>query len=411
MKWQSFRAFLRQRFTRVTSSVAYIPQIDGLRSLALLLVIGHHVFAIYLQDTHRLGTQLLPRDWPLILPRSPLVSWGMHLAFGVPIFFAISGFVLAMPFAQTVFERGKLPSIRLYLLRRLIRLEPPYFLSMTFLFFVIVFPWHQPHWYFNVMFRIFGPHYLASIAYLHGLIYGGPSWIGGVAWTLEIEIQFYLLMPLFALLFKVRSAAVRRATFLALAVAASLFSQFVVPSLSNPRVANSLAGHLEFFLAGILLADVYLDPPPSLRFGRLAADACAVISAALIVYILHWQTGLAWLQPFLVIAFYFGVFHPGWAGRIFRHRFLTVPGTMCYTIYLYHYFIAEKWMQLTVRLLPPAHSLWFDSGVQMILVLPPLLVVSAMLYLAIERPFVVLSHTATRRWWPAIHPAAPEVTP
>jgi hypothetical protein len=51
-----------------------------------MLVFCHHAFAHYLEHTHRLGTQSLPRDWALIYPRSPLVSWGLDLAFGVPLF-------------------------------------------------------------------------------------------------------------------------------------------------------------------------------------------------------------------------------------------------------------------------------------------------------------------------------------
>jgi len=188
--------------------VAYIPQVDGLRALAVLLVIGHHVFAEYLEQTHRLGTQLLPRDWGLIGGRSPLVAWGLHLAFGVQIFFVISGFVLALPFARSMMERGEFPSTGMYLLRRVIRLEPPYVVSMTLLFAWIVVPWHHPMWYGRVMLGVFGPHYLATLVYLHGLIFGGPSWINGNAWTLEIEVQFYLLMPVIARLFRVRRAGV-----------------------------------------------------------------------------------------------------------------------------------------------------------------------------------------------------------
>lgn len=39
-------------------------------------------------------------------------------------------------------------------------------------------------------------HYLASIAYLHNLIYLEPSSINTVTWSLEIELQFYILVPL-----------------------------------------------------------------------------------------------------------------------------------------------------------------------------------------------------------------------
>ena len=318
MTLESFTAFLRGRFTRVTSSVAYIPQLDGLRSLALLLVIGHHVFSVYLVATHRLGTQLLPRDWGMIGPRSPWVSWGLHLAFGVQIFFAISGFVLAMPFARAILDTGRMPSVPMYLLRRLIRLEPPYFLSMTLFFLAILLHRGQPHWYTMVMYHIFGPHYLASIVYLHALIYGIPSWLGGIAWTLEIEIQFYLFMPILAQVFRLRNALVRRSLLAALTVAAGYYTQFVVPHLQNPRWQYTLLGNFGFFLAGVLLADVYLNPPEPLRFGARRGDVCAIGGAAVIVAILHWLPQLAWLLPFAVIVFYFGVFHHGWMGRLFR---------------------------------------------------------------------------------------------
>jgi peptidoglycan/LPS O-acetylase OafA/YrhL len=408
MQWENARTFLQQRFTRVTSSVAYIPQLDGLRSLALLLVIGHHVSALYLIETHRLGTQKLPQDWDLIATRSSLVNWMLHLAFGVPFFFAISGFVLAMPFARTVLDGSRLPSIRLYFLRRLIRLEPPYFVFMTFMFVTIVAPWRNSPGDVWVLEHVFGPHYLASIAYLHALIYMTPSWIAGVAWTLEIEIQFYLLMPVIALLFKCHSAAIRRGTLFTLTVASALFSQYIVPGFHNGRIEWSLAGHLEFFLAGVLLADVYLNPPVWLRPGPLGADICAAFSAALVVYVLHWQPTMAWVEPLLIIAFYYGVFHEGWAGKLFRSPWLTIPGTMCYTIYLYHQFVAEQWIRVTAHLIPPTNSLLLDVSLQMLASLPVVLSVSAVLYLLIERPFVVLSHTATRRWRPARHPAAPE---
>jgi len=391
-------AYLRQRFTRVTSSVALIPQIDGLRALALLLVLGHHVFAIYLVQTHRLGTQLLPQDWDAIAPRSHLVNWGLHLAFGVPIFFVISGFVLALPFARSIFDRKPFPSTGLYLLRRLIRLEPPYLICLSFLFLMIMAPWQAPRWHAIVMWKIFGPHYFASLAYLHAQIFLGPSWINGNAWTLEIEVQFYLLMPLLAQLFRIRQSALRRALFIAMTVGTALFSQFWLTQHHHARLQYSLAGHMEFFLAGVLLADLYLDIPRALRWSPWLGDLCAAGSAAFLVYVLHWHPNWAWLEPFGVLFLFYGCFRGRCAGWLFSRAWLTIPGTMCYTIYLYHFFIIQRCMPWAIRLFPPIHSLWLDSGVQMLAMLPPILLISAVLYLAAERPFVVLSHRATRRW-------------
>lgn len=396
----ALRTFLRQRFTRVTSSVAFIPQLDGLRALAIFLVVAYHVFAIYLEDTHRLGTQSLPRDWALIAPRSPLISWVLNLAFGVQIFFAISGFILTIPFARSYLVGAAPPSRRLYLLRRLIRLEPPYFLSMTFLFLMLVIPWHQPWWHARVMFQVFGLHYLASLVYLHGAIYGTPSWINGAAWTLEIEVQFYLLLPVIAELFRIRRNGLRRAIFFAMVTVSALIAQFGPTYFHSARLGMGLAAQVQFFLAGVLLADVYLDPPRILRPGPRVADALALLSAALLVYVLHWRPQLRLMEPFLLMAMFLAIFHGRRASRLFGFPLITFPGTMCYTIYLYHIFMVHQLLPITIGLFPPAHALWWDAGVQLLLMLPPILLVSVVLFLTTERPFMVLSREVTRRFRP-----------
>lgn len=400
MNLPALRAFLRQRFTRVTTSVAFIPQLDGLRALAIFLVIIHHVFAIYLEETHRLGAQSLPRDWALIAPRSWLISWALHTAIGVSMFFVISGFILAIPFARRYLSGQAPPSSRLYLLRRLIRMEPPYFLSMTLMFLWLLIGPHPSWEHFWQIAHAFGPHYLASMAYLHGAIYGEGSWINGVAWTLEIEIQFYLLLPLLAELFRIRRSGLRRVILLAAVVLSALFAQLLLPHLHNARLELSFIGQMHFFLAGVLLADVYLDPPRMLQLGPRAGDALAFLSAALIVYVLHRRPVLTWTEPILVINMFFAVLHGRCMRRLFALRLLTVPGTMCYTVFLYHTFIARTLLPFTIRFFPPAHALWWDAGVQILLMLPPLFLISALLFLVTERPFMILSHRAARRIYP-----------
>ena len=53
-----------------------------------------------------------------------------HGNYGVQLFFVISGFVLALPFASHYLCQTRAVSLRAYFLRRLTRLEPPYVLSM-----------------------------------------------------------------------------------------------------------------------------------------------------------------------------------------------------------------------------------------------------------------------------------------
>jgi peptidoglycan/LPS O-acetylase OafA/YrhL len=398
------RAFSRAvSFDRITTSVEYIPQIDALRFLSMMLIMAHHSFAVYLEQTHRLGTQHLPADWGMIYTRSALVPWALNFAIGVPVFCAISGFVLAIPFARSYRRGVPPPSKGLYFARRLIRIEPPYIVNMIFMFLLIVVPTHfqAARFYFLVRSRIFLPHLLASLTYLHAAIFGDPSWINGVAWTLEIELQFYLLLPFLAELFRVRASGLRRAIFATLILVSALISQFLITPSNNARLNLSLPLQLQFFLAGLLLADVYLDPPKFLRPGPRAGDAMAALSAASLIYVLHWKPALAYLEPFLIAAFFLATFRGRWASRLFALKPLSILGGMCYTVYLYHLFLMHWIMPAAIRLIPGGHALWWDSAVQFALMLPPVFAVSAVFYLFAERPFIVLGHEVARAFRPA----------
>jgi peptidoglycan/LPS O-acetylase OafA/YrhL len=80
-------------------------------------------------------------------------------------------------------------------LRRLTRLEPPYIIALVIFFIANVWVLHA------YSFKSLLPHFFASMAYLHNIIYQSFSWILPVAWSLEVEVQFYVLAPLFFLFF------------------------------------------------------------------------------------------------------------------------------------------------------------------------------------------------------------------
>jgi peptidoglycan/LPS O-acetylase OafA/YrhL len=69
-------------FRRITTSGEFIPEIDGLRFIAIALVITHHL-ALFV------SIQRGQNEGPL--SRGQL---------GVELFFVISGFILAVPFAM-----------------------------------------------------------------------------------------------------------------------------------------------------------------------------------------------------------------------------------------------------------------------------------------------------------------------
>jgi peptidoglycan/LPS O-acetylase OafA/YrhL len=87
------------RLSRKTSSSKLIPEIDGLRFLAIITVVIFHLNTAYARS---MGIEWLQSIQLLGGHTTPLaVGWWMvRLDMGVKVFFAISGFVLALPFLQ-----------------------------------------------------------------------------------------------------------------------------------------------------------------------------------------------------------------------------------------------------------------------------------------------------------------------
>ncbi|MGE0449263.1 MAG: acyltransferase family protein [Vicinamibacterales bacterium] len=379
---------LRQRLLRTTSTGEFIPEVDGLRTLAIGAIVLHHITASYLRTTKRLGEVALPAQWWDVFPRSKAVAVGYAGHFGVPLFFVLSGFILALPFARAFRTGAPRPNLAAYYLRRVVRLEAPYVVSMIVAFGAIVLT--NPGW------RTFVPHLWASLAYLHGWIFGQASWVNGVAWSLEVEVQFYLVMPLLALLLAIPSRFWRRALISGATVGLAWMALHFIRDETHPRLAMSLLNYLHFFLAGLLLADVY-DTRAAELPRAWWGDALSGASGAAIFLILTRRYDYYYLTPLLIVALYAGLAIGRVGHACITNRWIVVIGGMCYTIYLYHFLIIELLAPWTMTLSSRAVPLSMDLFIQCVLLVPPVVLVSTLLYVVIEKPFMVLSRVVSRR--------------
>src|SRR3984893_5899838 len=191
--------------SRETSSGRFIPEMDGLRFAAIGMVILFHLNAYLTAKSPFYSTAPPNSDW---LAQAALVGFR-----GVELFFVISVFILGLPFAASYLKGATPVNLRKYYLRRLTRLEPPYIAALLVLYILALTVKGVPP-------ASFYPHLAASIFYLHSLIYGTFSPAMGVAWSLEIEVQFYLLVPLLTLLFAIKSRALRRSSIVLLILSA-----------------------------------------------------------------------------------------------------------------------------------------------------------------------------------------------
>lgn len=150
-----------------------IAPLDGVRALAFLLVFDFHI-----NHAGMWGDGNNP--WI-----SALFSVGRT---GVTLFFILSGFLLFLPYTQALLFEKDWPPPKIYYIRRILRIFPAYFFSLFILVMFTQPSFIQPHnWRLFVHFLTFTMGYSNS-----GLI-NGPYW------TLAVEFQYYLILPLIAL--------------------------------------------------------------------------------------------------------------------------------------------------------------------------------------------------------------------
>ena len=365
---------------RTTASGEFIPAVDGLRFIAIAAVLLHHITAEYIRVSQRFGAIDLPKQWWDVFPQSPFLAIGYAGHFGVHLFFVISGFILALPYVRSADFNAPRPNTWSYYLRRIVRLDPPYIISLLVAFAIISLT--------NIGWRVFFPHLWASMLYLHGPIYGDASWVNGVVWSLEIEIQFYVLVPLLSKLFDLRPIWLRRTLLIALILGWAYAAGKGAFFERTPRLSLSIIYYLQFFLAGFLLADLYSHHRIIRGF---AGDLLALTSAGAIYWILTVNYSFYWLTPMLIAAMYVGLVSGQIGYRFVTQRWIVTIGGMCYSIYLYHYLIINLLTPLSARLMDNAHPLALDWLLQVIVLSLPVLIISAGLYVAVEKPCMQMS--------------------
>jgi peptidoglycan/LPS O-acetylase OafA/YrhL len=384
---QPERHFL-DRFRRVTSSGAFIAEIDGLRFVAIGTVVLFHLVvnlgikgaSAYAVPTHG--------DWLAAIARH-----GFH---GVELFFIISGFILASPFAAHHL-RGRRPvRLKQYFWRRVTRLEPPYMIAMIALFALHVLIKNE-----SAAGLI--PHLGASLVYLHNLIYGTENVINNVAWSLEIEVQFYILVPLISWVFAIRNTVWRRGVIIGAGLVAITLQWLFISESSWMYL--SIFRFLHFFLIGFLLADIHLIDWQEKPQKGLTWDIVSVVGWPLLfmvwnfpgsstsIFTLGREPALeAYLFPVLALFLYIAVFRGTLTNRVFTNIWLTTIGGMCYTIYLFHNQLIGYLINFTKDIVPTSVYA-INIMTQGVLVLPVMLGASAVYFLLIEKPCM-------RKDWP-----------
>ena len=344
----------------VQAEVGHIAPIEGLRGVAVLGVIAFHYWVL------RNG---FDDPWiAFVNAWQPLKVVVAHGSLGVDLFFLVTGFLLTLPWLRHALEGRPAPSTRDFYVRRVRRIVPAYYVQLAVLFGVFV-PviLGTDFWMRNLGFLAYNiPAHLTFMHYTTPISSASLT-LNGALWTLALEFQYYLLLPLFAPAF-VRAPWRTALFFVALAIAwrwlcahdlrwlVDFEMRLGAPwKLDEPTIrhllATQLPGYLAHFAIGIVVGRAWLlGRAPR---GRMASVCSLAIAAAAlyVVYAVHTSMqNLLGEFTWLVVPAGFGVAMftllagaPG-AGRVLlANKTLLFFGRLSYSAYLYHLPLLLAW--------------------------------------------------------------------
>ena len=312
------------------------PLFDGLRAIAACSVLVTHCSGITAFNTG-----------------NPLGAYTARMNLGVTIFFLISGFLLYRPFVAARVE-GK-PPIRVlrFYRRRLLRIVPAYWVALTVLSL----------WPGLLNFSAHPLRY-----YTFTQIYWTDSTSSGIgpAWTLCIEMTFYLVLPLLAAvmtrLVAGRTHWVRvELGVLAALVVACLTLRSILQGNGGFYVAqNTLLCFFDWFAYGMALAVLSVawhrrESDSALLRGLIRRPWVPWAAALVVFWVVSTQLrlsrgfffvyndfnyeaehlGYALIAFLLLLPAVFGDWAGGWPRRLLSLRWMAWLGLISYGIYLY----------------------------------------------------------------------------
>jgi peptidoglycan/LPS O-acetylase OafA/YrhL len=372
-----------------TPSPSRIPQLDGLRGIAITLVVLYHYFSLHFSASK--GTVL----WYLIYPTR--FGWS-----GVDLFFVLSGFLIGGILLDAKESRNY---FQVFYIRRFFRIVPVYYLVLI-LFFSIT-AWFGAHpspwWPWRLEENLPRYTYFLFLQNIWSAIYSilGSSPLA-VCWSLGVEEQFYLTLPLLVRFLsrkRIGSLAVE-IILLAPALRLALFSFF--PShphswyLLMPCRADSL-----FF--GVLGAILLRDHAWRQRIARnrtimrvliilLAVGVPFVTQAQLTARgMVMVSLMFSWLAAFYLLVLIYGLtFATSSLSRILNWTWLRGLGLIAYGVYLFH----EGVLDFTLRTvsLGTRFAGSFPYGLAALSAMAVTICLAYMSWQHFEKPLVHFSH-------------------
>ena len=312
----------------------YVPAVDGLRGMAILLVLWYHAPFLF-RDLPEFTTNHSPWEALGIVGIMSLGGW-----IGVDLFFVVSGFLITTILLRVRDWGG---SSWAFWGRRGLRILP---LAMLYLLTLFVLTWigdplktlpHFEGWAWYTL-------YLGNI---HITLYGWQPLAVMILWSLAIEEQFYLVWPLL-----VRACTRHRLLWWSggMMVVAPVTRAVMLSAADYPATYVFTLCRLDALAAGAIVAVLFGNHNWKAEAARLCKRlAPFAIVVLLMTFLVPFSPSFPETRPW-----YFSVFGYSWLAVSFAillaasldaqgpikilltSRILTFLGRRCYGLYLWH---------------------------------------------------------------------------
>ncbi|PYE55260.1 acyltransferase family protein [Deinococcus yavapaiensis] len=372
--------------TQAPRASARYEELEAYRGVAALLVVLFHAYQFTREGT---------AAQTYLYEGTPLHTLFVNLDTPVAWFFTLSGFLIFLPIATSLLSSGSALHPGAFLLRRAIRIVPLYYV-------VILVVWTlrytgSPENWTDLFEHLTFTHVFDS----HFIFY-----TVGPAWSLGVEVMFYLLLALLGPWLHARAtnrAAPARVRLLLAwcsgLIALSLLAKFAVhafmPTVPRAFTFGPIA-HLDSFALGMLLAVIVVTRREQAPLGATARLAVRLVALALVAFTfgLRFQVDLvrtfAYSLSGLAFALWLAstVLAPS-ASRMARrlaHPVWAHVGLISYGVYLWHEPIMLELAKRGLLVDPAPSAFWRNALVLAILAI----LVANVTYWLIEYPATFL---------------------
>ncbi len=358
---------------------SYLPALTGLRGIAACWVLFFHVWEFSGSPTLVLS----------IVDFTPLVRYGFM---GVDLFFVLSGFLLSLPFLRANADSRPTPRLAPFWTRRCRRVLPAYYVQLVIIVSTL--------WWVGKTDAI-TPFNVASHVLLIQNLFAGIVPLNAVYWTMPIEWDFYIVLPLMVWALMRLRPPIAFFVFVALSLGyrAVCYRAFLDPTWAQivdyGRIMQ-LPSRLDEFFFGILGAWLCLHRPITARVAHrwIIVGVAGIVSAIAALCILgdvlmHPQ--LPWTLVYITwVGLAFGAIVRGAAAQSgsriwFGGRALGWLGLISYSLYLWHYPLLQVAQHFSAIATGGAAAMLQN----ILLLAPAILFVSCLSQHFIERPFLV----------------------